>query len=223
MHLLKILHFVQNDGRNVQNDGKNLRNDTRNVQMCGGRKLKHQIRNEMKERRRFMDRGEVVEKSQRAAEIFLNSEIYKSARVIMLYMPLGNEADTREIIKRAFADGKRLVLPVTDEGTGKITPVFFEENTVFRKGGFSVTEPKNSKDAKKSEIDVVIVPGIAFDKNGARVGFGKGCYDMFLEGMDAVKIGFCYEFQICEGIPADRHDVKMNFLLTETGMREIKG
>ncbi|MBQ7097427.1 MAG: 5-formyltetrahydrofolate cyclo-ligase [Clostridia bacterium] len=177
----------------------------------------------MKAKRRLMNKNEVVEKSQRAAEIFLNSRIYRSAKVIMLYMPLGNEADTKGIIKRAFEDGKSLVLPVTEEKTGKITAVAFEENTVLQKGGFSVIEPKNSKDVKKSDIDVVVVPGIAFDKCGARVGFGKGCYDMFLDGCKATKVGFCYEFQLCEGIPVDLHDVKMDFLLTETGMIEIKG
>lgn len=185
--------------------------------------MKNRIRNEMKAKRRFMEKTEVVEKSQRAAEIFLNSEIYRSAKMIMLYMPLGNEADTSEIIKKAFADGKSLVLPVTEEATGKITPVAFEENAVFLKGGFSVAEPKNSVEVKKSEIDVVLVPGIAFDKKGARVGFGKGCYDMFLADSRAKKVGFCYEFQICEEIPADEYDVKMDFLLTETELMETKG
>lgn len=184
--------------------------------------MKNQIRNEMKVKRRFMEKNEVAEKSHKAAEIFLNSEIYKSARVIMLYMPLGNETDTSEIIKRAFADGKSLVLPVTEEKTGKITAVAFEENTFLEKGGFSVTEPKNSVEVKKSEIDVVIVPGIAFDKNGARVGFGKGCYDMFLADSRATKVGLCYEFQVFEEIPADLHDVKMDFILTETGLIETK-
>lgn len=184
--------------------------------------MKNQIRNEMKVKRRFMKKNEVAEKSHKAAEFFLNSEIYKSARVIMLYMPLGNEADTSEIIKRAFEDGKSLVLPVTNEETGKITPVAFEENTFLEKGGFSVAEPKNSVEIKKSEIDAVIVPGIAFDKNGARVGFGKGCYDMFLADSRATKVGLCYEFQVFEEIPADLHDVKMDFILTETGLIETK-
>ena len=177
--------------------------------------MKNQIRKEMKKKRRSMELSEVAEKGQKAAELFLNCEIYKSAQTIMLYMPLGNETDTSEIIKKAFCDGKRLVLPVTDEESGKITPYVFEEATELEKGGFSVVEPKHALLAKQSEIDAVIVPGIAFDQRGARVGFGKGCYDMFLSGMETVKIGFCYDFQICVEIPSDAHDVKMDFIVTK--------
>jgi len=64
----------------------------------------------------------------------------------------------------------------------------------------------------------VIVPGIAFDKAGSRIGFGKGCYDMFLDGLNAVKIGFCYDFQVMDEIPSDDHDIRMDFLVTEKGV-----
>lgn len=181
--------------------------------------MKNQIRKEMKTKRAAMTKEEVVQKSRAAADALLKSEIYKNAETIMLYMPLGNETDTSEIINSAFADGKRLVLPVTDGKTGVITPYFYEKDTALEKGGFSVTEPKNAKIAQKSEIDLVVVPGIAFDRKGARVGFGKGCYDMFLSGMDVTKVGYCYEFQLCENIPADEHDIKMDFIVTEKGMR----
>ena len=182
--------------------------------------MKNQIRKEMKARRAAMTKEEVAQKSMTAADAFLKSEIYKNAETIMLYMPLGNETDTSEIIKAAFADEKRLVLPVTDEKTGEITPVFFEETSVLEKGGFSIREPKNSHIAEKSAIDVVIVPGIAFDKRGARVGFGKGCYDMFLKDMQTVKIGFCYDFQLVGEIPSEEHDIKMDFVVTEKGFFE---
>ncbi len=177
--------------------------------------MKNQIRKEMKSIRAAMSKAEVLQKSKAAAECFIKSEIYKKAETIMLYMPLGNETDTSEIIRAAFADRKRIVLPVTDGETGIITPFFYDKDTVLEKGGFSVTEPKNARLAEKSDIDVVIVPGIAFDESGARVGFGKGCYDMFLAGMTAVKVGYCYEFQLCEKISADEHDIKMDCIVTE--------
>lgn len=182
--------------------------------------MKNQIRKEMKIKRRVMEKLDVAQKSQKAAALFLNSEIYKSAQTIMLYMPLGNETDTSEIIKTAFGDGKRLVLPVTEEVSGKITPYVFDEATELMKGGFSVDEPQNAVLAEKTEIDAVIVPGIAFDKRGTRIGFGKGCYDMFLKDMRTVKIGFCYDFQICEQIPSDMHDIKMDFIITENEIIE---
>ena len=86
------------------------------------------------------------------------------------------------------------------------------------KGAFSVYEPDSAELADINEIDVVIVPGVAFDKSGTRIGFGKGCYDRFLKQISSVKIGFCYEFQICDKIIADEHDINMDYLVTEKGL-----
>ena len=177
--------------------------------------MKDEIRKTNKERRAQMSREEVTEKSLAAARLFLNSQIYKKARQIMLYMPLGNETDTGTIIDAAFIDGKTVVFPVADEKSGEITPHIASWDTAFIKGTFSVKEPVNAKKADMSKMDVVLVPGIAFDKTGARIGFGKGCYDRLLQNSAAVKVGYCYDFQIFEGITPEKHDVRMDFLVTE--------
>ena len=85
----------------------------------------------------------------------------------------------------------------------------------FEKGTFSVLEPKERVCLDKNNIDVVLVPGIAFDRCGGRVGFGKGCYDKFLKDINAIKIGFCYDFQLLEHINTDSTDVTMDFIITE--------
>ena len=162
-----------------------------------------------------MIKSEVAAKSAAASLNFLETDIYKSANLIMAYMPLGNETDTADIIKQSFADGKKVALPVTNQITGEIAPHIITEKTKFRPGAFYVDEPTDSQIADISEIDVVIVPGIAFDGTGNRVGFGKGCYDMFLENSHAIKVGFCYEFQFADDIPADKHDIKMDYVITE--------
>ena len=136
----------------------------------------------------------------------------------MLYKRLGNETDTNRIINQAFLDKKRLVFPVTDEKSGKITPYYADSSTEFVSGGFSVSEPESIEIATPKDIDIIIVPGIAFDKTGARVGFGKGCYDMFLPKTKAVKIGFCYDFQLADSVPSDKHDIKMDYIITEKGI-----
>ena len=180
--------------------------------------MKNKIRKDMKAKRKALSREEMEEKSRMAARFFLESEVYKKSKVLMVYMPLGNETDTKDIIESAFRDGKQLVLPSTDSETGIITPVIFNKDATFEKGGFAVYEPINPTIAHKSMIDTVIVPGIAFGEDGSRVGFGKGCYDMFLKGMNVVRVGLCYEFQLCDSIPLDEHDIKMDFLVTEKGM-----
>ncbi len=180
--------------------------------------MKNEIRKTNKERRAKMSREEVAEKSFAAARLFLESRIYKNARQIMLYMPLGNESDTSLILNAAFDDKKTVLLPVTDAKSGEITAYEVCKDTVFEKGAFSIQEPQSAKKADMSKTDVVIVPGIAFSKSGARVGFGKGCYDRLLAHTDVVKVGFCYDFQVFEGIIPEEHDVRMDFLVTEKGL-----
>ncbi len=182
--------------------------------------MKNELRNIYKAKRREMSAEEVNVKSKKACELFLESDFYKKAKVLMLYMPLGNETDTTHIIKKAFYDGKRLAFPVTNAVSGEITPCYATEKSEFSKGAFSVNEPCIKDAARVEDIDVVLVPGIAFDKNGGRIGFGKGCYDRLLVKTNAVKIGFCYDFQLCDEIPAQEHDVKMDCIITENGVFE---
>ncbi len=179
---------------------------------------KTEIRKQNKQRRNEMLKSEVQSKSAVIAELFVKSELYKNAKTIMLYMPLGNEVDASIIMKRAIDDGKRVVLPVT-EADNKITPYFADADTRFCKGTFSVQEPTGTQKAQYDDIDLVIVPGIAFDKFGNRIGFGKGCYDGFLKNINAIKVGICYEFQVSNQISADLHDVKMDYVITEDGIK----
>ncbi len=183
--------------------------------------MKSEIRKLNREKRNSLSKTEVQIKSKKASDYFTESKIYKNAETIMLYMPLGNETDTTMIIKKAYNDGKKTVFPVTDKANGEITPVYADENAVFVKGAFSVNEPWEKNIATPESIDVVIVPGIAFDKNGNRIGFGKGCYDKFLIKTNAVKVGLCYDFQLLDEIPSDLYDIKMDYIITEEGMIEI--
>ena len=179
---------------------------------------KCELRRINKEKRRNLFVEEIKEKSEKASEIFLKSDIYKNAKTIMLYYPLGNETDTSYIAKRALNDKKTVVYPITDMKTNELTAVIADDNTSFSKGGYSVFEPNSDKVIDKNAIDVIIVPGIAFDKKGYRVGFGKGCYDRFLSDVNALKIGFCYSFQIADKILFDEHDICMDYLISEDGL-----
>ncbi|MBO5453205.1 MAG: 5-formyltetrahydrofolate cyclo-ligase [Clostridia bacterium] len=183
--------------------------------------MKNLIRKQNKEKRALMTKTEVEEKSKKAASYFLESEIYKNSHVLMLYMPLGNETDTRYIINNAYRDGKKVVFPVTDEKSGEITPFYADENTNFKKGAFCVNEPLCADIADPTDIDLVLVPGIAFDRTGMRVGFGKGCYDGFLKKLSAVKVGYCYNFQLTDKIESEAHDISMDFIVTESGIIKV--
>ena len=177
--------------------------------------MKKKIREEMKEKRKNMEIAEVMQKSNLAQDIFLKSEQYKKAKSVMLYMPLGNEVSTFEIISDGIKQGKNILVPITDKDTFEISAYRITENTEFEKGTFSVSEPKEKESFDASGIDVVLVPGIAFDRYCGRIGFGKGCYDKFLKDIKAVKIGFCYDFQLVERIKTDSNDVNMDYIITE--------
>ena len=185
--------------------------------------MKNEIRKTNKERRAAMNREEALSKSLSAAQLFLSTQLYKNARQIMLYMPLGNETDTKAIINAALKDKKTVLLPVTNQANGEITPYETCETTSFEKGAFSILEPQNAKKADISKIDVVVVPGIAFSKNGARVGFGKGCYDRLLALTNATKVGFCYAFQLCDFVETEEHDIKMDYIVTENEIIKCNG
>ena len=184
--------------------------------------MKTEIRKLNKIKRAAMDVGEVEQKSQSAAKLFLSSPLYENAKHIMLYKPLGNETDTNDVIMSAFRDGKEVTFPVTDPKSGEITPCSATNETEFAKGAFSVSEPVNAKGVDVEKIDLILVPGIAFDKKGTRVGFGKGCYDRLLQNSSAIKVGFCYDFQLCEEIPSEQHDVTMDYIVTETRIINCK-
>ena len=179
---------------------------------------KDEIRKVNKLKRSQMAKEEVLEKSRRAADSFFASELYKEASQIMLYIPLGNEVDVCAVMDRALGDQKTVVVPVTDAKSGEITPCIVSKDTEFEEGAFSVLEPKVKTLADMTKTDVVLVPGIAFDKHGGRVGFGKGCYDRLLETSDAVMVGVCFGFQISDEIEIEETDVKMDFLISESGL-----
>ena len=184
--------------------------------------MKNEIRRKMKLQRSGLTETDRQAASVRACEIFLDSELYGESECIMLYMPIRNEVDTRYIIERALADGKRVVLPHTDRDTAAITPYALRGNTALSLGAFSIPEPCDTESVQSEDIDLVIVPGLAYDIHGARVGFGKGCYDRFLAGIRAVKVGLCYGFQLVDSLPSDERDIPMDYILTERGLFRCK-
>ena len=163
-------------------------------------KSKEELRAEKIKERKNLPKPVVLEKSLVIQKFFLSSKMYECAKVIMAYMPVSNEVGTEDIIKSAQNKGKRVVLPVTDPKTKEIG------------------EPLETEKEEISKVDVVLGPGVVFDKNGERIGFGAGCYDRLLKDFKGVKIGICYDFQIDEDIPSQDHDARMDFLISESGI-----
>ena len=184
--------------------------------------MKSKIRDEMKIKRKSMPKEEALAKSLIAQSTFLDSDMYRESEILMLYIPLGNETSTLDIIEKAHFDGKTVLVPVTDSKTYELTAHKITKDSEFEKGTFSVTEPKEKADFDVSKIDVVLVPGVAFSRWGSRIGFGKGCYDKFLKDITALKVGYCYDFQITDEFYSDDFDIEMDYLITEKEFIDCK-
>ena len=181
---------------------------------------KNEIRENMRSARKVMSAAEREEKSLGAAEVLFDTSEYRNAKSIMLYFPVGNEVNTARIAEQAHTDKKRVIYPVTDEKNCEITPVEVVAGAEFTKGGFGIHEPCGER--YTGEIDLIVVPGVAFDREGGRLGFGKGCYDRFLAGVKSCKIGLCYGAQLIDCVECEEHDVRMDMIVTEDEIVRIK-
>ena len=175
---------------------------------------KRSIRKRIREQREQLLAAEVKETSERIYERFAASEVFQKAEVIMSYMSFKNEVDTHKINEAVITAGKKLILPRVKD---KENMEAVEYNGNFQKGSMGITEPAGKP--YEGKIDLIIVPGIAFDREGNRIGFGRGYYDRFLEKYpQAQRVSLIYDFQLIESIPAEEHDKKTELLFTKNSI-----
>ncbi|MDR1117426.1 MAG: 5-formyltetrahydrofolate cyclo-ligase [Oscillospiraceae bacterium] len=150
----------------------------------------------------------------RIFERLFSLEEIAAAENILCYISVGDEPDTSRIIKELFLRGKRVFAPVCT-GRTEMAAVEISEHTVYTPNGFGIPEPEGAA-AEKSAIDTVIVPGMAFDRRGNRLGHGAGYYDRYLSGTKARKLGLCYDINLLESLPCGETDVVMDAVLTQS-------
>jgi len=148
------------------------------------------------------------------------SELYRDARTVHTYVSVDNEVDTWPLIVRALEEGKQVVVPVVSGKDLKHSRI--ESPSELKRGKWSLWEPRCFRDTDLAAVDLVLVPGVAFDRRGYRIGFGGGYYDRFLSQVLAPKVGLAFEFQVVPRIPEDPHDERVGYLATESGIFEIK-
>jgi 5-formyltetrahydrofolate cyclo-ligase len=176
---------------------------------------KNELREKMRAMRRSLTADETAEKSEKIQRLLFGYEKYKSAKTVMLYISAFKEPSTIEIVKDALEQGKRVIVPISNTDTETLTLSYIDGFDELEKGAYGILEPKIIKPANAADIDFILVPGIAFDYRGSRMGFGKGYYDKLLCGCNAEKTALCYAFQLLDEIPSDTHDVPMDTIITE--------
>jgi 5-formyltetrahydrofolate cyclo-ligase len=159
-----------------------------------------------------MGAGEIEESSRRVQESVIKSKEFRSANVIGAYFATRSEVRTNLIVAQAKKLKKKVMLPRTEGDTIK----FYEMTDKLAVGRFGIMEPLPLSPA--GEMDLVIVPGVAFDRRGYRVGYGKGYYDRFLSGSKAFSLGLSYDLQVVDILPHGAHDQKLDALATESGI-----
>ena len=178
---------------------------------------KEAIRKFIKQKRLLLSKDE-VEQLSRNIEVKLQN-ILKDANSFLFYYPFKNEVSLLNLAEQFLQAGKTVAFPRTE---GKeIIPIAVNNLKELIPGKFSIPEPKFNPEKILEEIDIAFVPGIAFDLNCFRIGYGGGFYDRFLAKWKiGTKIGICFDFQVVEKIPADPFDVPMDAVITEK--REIR-
>ena len=141
----------------------------------------------------------------------LRNKVFKKAKIVMLYIAFGGEVNTEEMIREAKKIGKLICVPVCRKDKETMQPAILKDHAKLKKGPYGVLEPVALAQVKPKDLDLVIVPGLAFDKKGNRLGRGKGCYDRFLSTLSerTPSIGLAFDFQILSLVPTTSYDVSV--------------
>lgn len=176
---------------------------------------KEAIRTDMRAKRRSLTPSDVNTLSAQITEKLFSLQDIQSAKAVCTFISAFKEPDTLRITDMLIKNGKRVAVPITDTERISLSLSYIDGTHKLTRGAYGIYEPSVIKNANIEDIDAVLVPGLAFDHRGGRMGFGMGYYDRLLEGCKCVKIGLCYDFQILSEIPSEPHDVSMDYIITE--------
>jgi len=160
---------------------------------------------------------------------FMNLPEYHSAQTVMFYVDVRDEVRTRQALPAAIASGRRIVIPYCVDG--ELELFHLESMEELEVGMYKILEPREelrqvaSKRLQPADLDLVMVPGVAFDRQGGRTGHGKGYYDKLLERArpDAPLIALAFESQMFPEIPCESHDIYMDKVVTESSTYTGRG
>ena len=175
---------------------------------------KKALRREIGAKKRAMSVAEIEQASLRLSDSFFATELYKNANSIYAYLSYNQEVRTETIILRALADGKRVAVPkvygeemrfLWIDGLDKIAP-----------GAYNIPEPIADEPVADDLTALVLMPGLAFDPEGHRLGYGGGFYDRYLaEQPDHPLVALCYGFQMFDHLETEAHDIPVNLVIAD--------
>lgn len=173
---------------------------------------KQALRKEIREKKRAMTEAEIVSKSEKLGQLFLSSAAYQEAKTIYGYLPYNQEVRTVAMLQQALEDGKRVAVPKCYGDEMKF--IYLEDLSRVEKGYCGIPEPVEDSPVANDPTALVLMPGLAFTKEGLRMGYGGGFYDKFLASEPGhPTLALCYDFQMVEHIPTEEFDVPVDTVL----------
>ena len=173
---------------------------------------KKQLRKEIREKKRAMTEAQIEEKSRRLGQLFADSELYRKAKTIYGYLPYNQEVRTVPMLMRALADGKRVAVPKVYGDEMKF--IYLDDFSAVEKGYAGIPEPVADEPVADDETALVLMPGLAFDPQGHRIGYGGGFYDKFLaKEPNHPTVALCYDFQMLPELKTEEFDIPVDQVL----------
>lgn len=173
---------------------------------------KKELRRSIREQKRAMTAEDIDNRSAKLGALFAASEAYKNAKTIYGYLPYNQEVRTVPMLEQALRDGKRVAVPKCYGDEMRF--IFLEDLSKVEKGYAGIPEPIADGPIADDKTALVLMPGLAFDPQGHRIGYGGGFYDKFLAAEpDHPTLALCYEFQMLPELKTEEHDIPVDYVL----------
>ena len=178
--------------------------------------MKDEIRKGMIKKRKNTPYSEIINKSKSIEKKLMESTEFKKSNNVLFYISYDNEVNTHDIIKKTIKSNKEVYVPISDVENKEIIISKLEDWNNLSVGAYGILEPNIKNNFPLDKIDLIIIPGIAFDDKGNRLGHGMGYYDKLLQKKKkSTKIGLAFEFQIIKQICVQKHDIPVDKIITE--------
>ena len=173
---------------------------------------KQALRKQIREQKRAMTEAEIVEKSEALGRLFVASEAYRQAKTIYGYLPYNQEVRTTAMLQKALDDGKQVAVPKCYGDEMRF--IYLDDLSKVEKGYCNIPEPIEDGPIANDPTALVLIPGLAFEPQGHRMGYGGGFYDKFLAAEpDHPTLALCYDFQMLEHLETEAHDIPVDYVI----------
>ncbi len=182
---------------------------------------KTELRRKYKQLRNAISESDREEYNKKILVNFIESDVFKQSEIILSYVSYNGEADTFGIIDKSLSAGKKVAIPYCHEKEMYFYSINSLNDLEVGKYGILTVNPEGRTPLNSFEKALCIVPALSFDVNGNRLGYGGGYYDRFLADNNIISIGLCFGNCLCDRLPTEKHDIKVNYILNEKFLKKL--